>query len=196
MADSLGGFVVPERRLRQAFGSLRRIRVADKIEEDGSRTVWHQGGDGVELLSFVDPQGCLESQELVLFGTVVAWSRSNGARTGEVLEDGGSGAIKGSSLVHYDSALSHERLQVARSGLRGYEGDDKYVRKVQAVVEEALEKQSLDEGSVVRTHPGTLLALRSEPSALSRRTAVVVGVGVAAALLVAAAAAGALILAR
>jgi hypothetical protein len=166
----------PERRLAAAIESLTRIRVADRTERDGSKVVWHQSA-GAEIVSWVDPTGFLERQELTLAQEHVLWTREWGLRTGTVSDDGGSGAGPCSALVKLDVAPSEERLERARAAFGGYTGKDKYLLHLRTALLAARQGPD-DEGGYVRT-----LANQPDPRLRRRRqltTAIFLGVGLSA----------------
>lgn len=144
---------VSERRFSAAVQSLVRIRSADKTEPDGTRTVWHQGADGMELLSFIDAAGFLERQDFTFFGEQIVWTRDFGVRTGAVVGDGGSRASGASDLLRLDGVVSHEKLASARGGLRHYDGEDRYVLHL---------REMLDRENAAAASAGGFMATRSD----------------------------------
>jgi hypothetical protein len=111
--------------------SLSRIRAIESPPgSDGLKTVWHQGAQGADLLSYVDVQGRVRRQELTLLDDYLLWTGEHGLRTGHVVEDGGSMAAKGSATVTLDAHNVSERLLRSHDALSTYSGEDKYIRHV------------------------------------------------------------------
>ncbi len=121
----------------QAVQSLSRIRAAETQESDGLRRVWHQGVD-VDLLSYVDPQGCLRRQELTLFGDYFVWTPELGLRTGRVEGVEAATAANASDLVRTDRAPDAARLSRAAEALEVYAGEDRYVLRLKEAIGQAL----------------------------------------------------------
>ena len=123
-------------KVEAALASLSRIRVAETIDADGHRRVWHQGDD-VDLLSWVDAGGKLLRQELTLLGDHFQWT-TKGLRTGYVADADGSAAAHSAELVSLDVNISENRLAAAKEALARYTGDDKYVQHIRLVIESFL----------------------------------------------------------
>jgi hypothetical protein len=107
--------------------------------DDGQRSVWHLSTQGAELLSFVDPEGRVQRQELTLLDEHCVWSSGVGLRTGRVEQDGA--ARTETSVVHPDAQPVPARLLRAALALEHYQGDDRYIQHIQRVL--ALARQGL-----------------------------------------------------
>ncbi|MFE8605161.1 hypothetical protein [Archangium violaceum] len=127
-------------RLKAAVLALYQARpVEGPPGDDGQRSVWHLSTQGVELLSFVDPEGRVQRQELTLLDEHCVWSSGVGLRTGRVEQDG---AVRTeTSVVHPDAQPVPARLLRAALALEHYQGEDRYIQHIQRVL--ALARQGL-----------------------------------------------------
>ncbi|HEX5748973.1 MAG TPA: hypothetical protein VFZ09_22220 [Archangium sp.] len=127
-------------RLKAAVLALYQARpVEGPPGDDGQRSVWHLSTQGAELLSFVDPEGRVQRQELTLLDEHCVWSSGVGLRTGRVEQDGAARAE--TSVVHPDAQPVPARLLRAALALEHYQGDDRYIQHIQRVL--ALARQGL-----------------------------------------------------
>ncbi|MFY0526181.1 hypothetical protein ACN28I_24610 [Archangium gephyra] len=127
-------------RLKAAVLALYQARpVEGPPGDDGQRSVWHLSTQGAELLSFVDPEGRVQRQELTLLDEHCVWSNGVGLRTGRVEQDGAARAD--TSVVHPDAQPVPARLLRAALALEHYEGEDRYILHIQRVL--ALARQGL-----------------------------------------------------
>ena len=127
-------------RLKAAVLALYQARpVEGPPGDDGQRSVWHLSTQGAELLSFVDPEGRVQRQELTLLDEHCVWSSGVGLRTGRVEQDGA--ARTETSVVHPDAEPVPARLLRAALALEHYEGEDRYILHIQRVL--ALARQGL-----------------------------------------------------
>ncbi|MET0403099.1 MAG: hypothetical protein ABW123_11880, partial [Cystobacter sp.] len=106
--------------------------------DDGQRSVWHLSAQGAELLSFVDPEGRVQRQELTLLDEHCVWTSGVGLRTGRV-EQGAARAQE--TIVHPDTEPVPARLLRAANALEDYQGEDRYILHIQRVL--ALARQGL-----------------------------------------------------
>lgn len=105
-----------------------RVRVAESPPgEDGLRQVWHQGGEGADLTTLVDPQGRVARMEFTLFETHVVWTAEGGFTTGTVDADKAAGGIKGSELFRRDREVNRAIIERMHAALAGYSGQDRYL---------------------------------------------------------------------
>jgi hypothetical protein len=127
-------------RLKAAVLALYQARpVEGPPGDDGQRSVWHLSTQGAELLSFVDPEGRVQRQELTLLDEHCVWSNGVGLRTGRVEQDG---AVRtDTSVVHPDAQPVPARLLRAALALEHYQGEDRYILHIQRVL--ALARQGL-----------------------------------------------------
>ncbi|HYO71931.1 MAG TPA: hypothetical protein VEU33_38225 [Archangium sp.] len=127
-------------RLKAAVLALYQARpVEGPPGDDGQRSVWHLSSQGAELLSFVDPEGRVQRQELTLLDEHCVWSSGVGLRTGRVEQDG---AVRTeTSVVHPDAQPVPARLLRAALALEHYQGEDRYIQHIQRVL--ALARQGL-----------------------------------------------------
>ncbi|OJT25101.1 hypothetical protein BO221_12035 [Archangium sp. Cb G35] len=127
-------------RLKAAVLALYQARpVEGPPGDDGQRSVWHLSTQGAELLSFVDPEGRVQRQELTLLDEHCVWSSGVGLRTGRVEQDG---AVRTeTSVVHPDAQPVPARLLRAALALEHYQGEDRYIQHIQRVL--ALARQGL-----------------------------------------------------
>jgi hypothetical protein len=123
--------------------AIQALSLARPVEgppgDDGQRSVWHLSAQGAELLSFVDPEGRVQRQELTLLGEHCVWMSGVGLRTGRVEQVGAARAE--TSVVHPDREPVPERLLRAALALEDYQGEDRYILHIQRVL--ALARQSL-----------------------------------------------------
>lgn len=119
-----------EAELKAAVDSIARVRAVESPPEpDGTRTIWHQGAKGADLLTTVNAQGVVTHQEFTLYGDYFEWGSSTGLRTGAALEEeSGEAARKaGHMAVDLEDATRAERLARASAALTSYAGDDKFL---------------------------------------------------------------------
>lgn len=127
-------------RLKAAVLALYEARpVEGPPGDDGQRSVWHLSTEGAELLSFVDPEGRVQRQELTLLDEHCVWSNGVGLRTGRVEQEGAARAE--ASVVHPDAQPVPARLLRAALALEHYQGEDPYILHMQRVL--ALARQGL-----------------------------------------------------
>ena len=127
-------------RVKSAIQALSQARpVEGPPGDDGQRSVWHLSPQGAELLSFVDPEGRVQRQELTLLGEHCVWTSGVGLRTGRVEQVGASRAE--TSVVHPDTEPVPARLLRAAVALEDYQGEDRYILHIQRVL--ALARQGL-----------------------------------------------------
>jgi hypothetical protein len=127
-------------RLKAAVLALYQSRpVEGPPGDDGQRSVWHLSSQGVELLSFVDPEGRVQRQELTLLDEHCVWTSGVGLRTGRVEQEGTVRAE--ARVVHPDSQPVPARMLRAALALEGYQGEDRYILHIQRVL--ALARQGL-----------------------------------------------------
>ncbi|ATB30709.1 hypothetical protein [Melittangium boletus] len=127
-------------RVKSAIQALAQARpVEGPPGDDGQRSVWHLSPQGAELLSFVDPEGRVQRQELTLLGEHCVWTSGVGLRTGRVEQMGASRAE--TSVVHPDIEPVPARLLRAAVALEDYQGEDRYILHIQRVL--ALARQGL-----------------------------------------------------
>ncbi|ATB35543.1 hypothetical protein CYFUS_000956 [Cystobacter fuscus] len=123
--------------------AIQALSLARPVEgppgDDGQRSVWHLSAQGAELLSFVDPEGRVQRQELTLLGEHCVWTSGVGLRTGRVEQV--DAARTEASVVHPDREPVPERLLRAALALEDYRGEDRYILHIQRVL--ALARQSL-----------------------------------------------------
>ncbi|HEX8538289.1 MAG TPA: hypothetical protein VF664_12545, partial [Cystobacter sp.] len=109
--------------------AIQALSLARPVEgppgDDGQRSVWHLSPQGAELLSFVDPEGRVQRQELTLLGEHCVWTSGVGLRTGRVEQVGAARAE--ASVVHPDREPVPERLLRAALALEDYQGEDRYI---------------------------------------------------------------------
>lgn len=127
-------------RLKAAVQALFQARpVEGPPGDDGQRSVWHLSPQGAELLSFVDPEGRVQRQELTLLDEHCVWTSGVGLRTGRIEHEGA--ARTETNVVHPDAQLVPARLLRAALALEGYQGNDRYIQHIQRVL--ALARQGL-----------------------------------------------------
>ncbi len=130
--------MLPERtdsERRAAIELMYRIRAVESPPDElGQRTIWHRGSKGAELVSWVDADGRVFRQELMLFEDVLVWERGVGFKSGEVLMAGGNRVLKPSDAVSFDSSLKVERVARAARGLSEYSGADRFIEHIRELL--------------------------------------------------------------
>ena len=116
-----------------AVESMFRIRAVESPPDDrGTRTIWHRGLKGAELVTDVDGTGRVTRQELSLFDDVVVWAES-GLKTGESTMPP-SKRPEPSDGVTWDMGGGTERLDRIGAALKRYRGSDRYIQHVRDVL--------------------------------------------------------------
>jgi hypothetical protein len=108
---------------------------------------------GAELLSFVDPQGRVQRQELTLLDEHCVWTSGGGLRTGRVERGGGALSNAAAAVVHADPNVVSARLLRAAHALASYEGEDRYILHMKRVLALAREGIEMAEGNVIVRTP-------------------------------------------
>ena len=167
---------------KAAVQSMFRVRASESPPgPDGLRTVWHQGGEGADLTSIVDPQGRVVRQEFVLFGDQLLWVAETGVSTGKIQDGKAAGEIKGSTLVSKDAELDSAALARMNEALAGFTGEDKYLQHLAKVVGNVL--AGLNDFAATEVTRGasgaklpSLAQLEGKPSPPASRLPIVLGV--------------------
>jgi hypothetical protein len=116
-----------------AVESMFRIRAVESPPDDrGTRTIWHRGLKGAELVTDVDGTGRVTRQELSLFDDVVVWGEG-GLKTGEATTPS-SKRPKPSDGLTWDTGSGAERLNRIGNALKRYRGSDRYIQHVRDVL--------------------------------------------------------------
>lgn len=117
-----------------AVESMFRIRAVESPpDEHGSRTIWHRGLKGAELVSDVDSSGRVTRQELVLFDDVIVWSDGK-LKTGETQAVSGTKRPRPSDGLTWDEGTRAERLDRISKALKQYRGADRFIQHVRDVL--------------------------------------------------------------
>lgn len=138
--------------LKSAIETMFRIRAVESPpDEQGSRTIWHRGAKGADLITTVDAEGRVARQELFLFEDYFLFERSTGLKTGVALDLlGTSGAhANGDIAFDQDAQLRRTRLEHAAHALAPYDGQDKLIGHVRHVVTRAAEGKGVELGDPV-----------------------------------------------
>ncbi len=155
-------------RLKAAVQALYQARpVEGPPGDDGQRSVWHLSPQGAELLSFVDPEGRVQRQELTLLEEHCVWTSGVGLRTGRIEQEGAMRAE--TKVVHPDAQLVPTRLLRAALALEGYQGNDRYILHIQRVL--ALARQGLVISGGAKPSVGPVAPIVVPPSRGSAPTA-------------------------
>jgi len=141
-----------QRALEEAVNALYRIRAVEQPPSpEGLRTIWHQCAKGADLASYVDNEGRLVQQELTLLDDFFRWTSAKGLVTGAVADRPGSKAASPSADILLDGQIDPGRVIRAAAALRGYQGDDRYIRNVRRILQMVAEGvQSFDEVTVTK----------------------------------------------
>ncbi len=131
--------------LSHAVQTMFRVRAVESPpDETGTRTIWHRGAKGADLVTWVDTIGKVTRQELYLFNDCFVWEKEPGLKTGEHRDVLGSKLAPAPGTIAYDPELSPERLQRARTGFVTYRGDDKCLLNMRYLLTEGLRGVDLD----------------------------------------------------
>lgn len=141
--------------LKTAIETMFRIRAVESPpDEHGSRTIWHRGAKGADLITYVDNEGRVSRQELFLFEDYFLFDRGTGLRTGVALDKVGSAGARASGDIAFDqdASLRKKRLEQAALALAPYAGEDKLIGHAKQVVTLAAQGKSVDvEETVTRS---------------------------------------------
>lgn len=122
-------------RRAEAVESLSRIRaIEDPPDTEGLRTVWHQTGEGADLLSEVDAEGRVVRQELTLLEDYFHWKAQEGLKTGAAPKLSADAMISSAEVV-LDPEISPQRLRRATAAMSSYSGEDRYIRHMAHVLQ-------------------------------------------------------------
>jgi len=116
-----------------AVESMFRIRAVESPpDERGTRTIWHRGLKGAELVTDVDGGGRVTRQELSLFDDVVVWGEG-GLKTGESIAPP-SKRPKPSEGLTWDTTGGDVRVERIGKALKRYRGSDRYIQHLRDVL--------------------------------------------------------------
>jgi hypothetical protein len=133
--------------LKSAIDTMFRIRAVESPpDEQGSRTIWHRGAKGADLITYVDTDGRVTRQELFLFEDYFLFERSVGLRTGVALDKIGSAGARASGDIAFDqdAVLRKKRLDHAALALSVYAGSDRLIGHARQVVSAAAAGKPFD----------------------------------------------------
>jgi hypothetical protein len=156
--------------LKAAVDSMFRIRAVESPPDaNGTRTIWHRGTRGAELVTQVDAAGRVARQDFTLFDELLQWERETGFRSAAV-EVGGT-----------DGAPVTERLARAATALAGYSGHDRFLLHLRDRLSGGggVEAPALDDDRpITRSAPVVLaeLGAKKPPVATMSRLAIAVAV--------------------
>ena len=123
--------------LVSAIEGMYRIRAVESPPDaNGQRTIWHRASRDAELVTWVDAEGRVLRQELVLFDDLVLWERGGSMQTGVVVSST-SRTYKPSDLMTLDASLNHDRLGRMVRGLAAYSGSDRFIAHIREVLRPA-----------------------------------------------------------
>lgn len=124
-----------EAELKSAVETMFRVRAVESPpDEDGSRTIWHRGSKGADLITWVDAFGRVTRQELYLFDDCLVWEKTSGVRTGAAEKREGSASAPAPDAIHFDTAADDVRLGRVRTALKFYSGLDKFILHAQQLL--------------------------------------------------------------
>jgi hypothetical protein len=128
--------------------SMFRCRAVESPPDDhGTRTIWHRGLNGAELMTQVDGTGLVTRQELSLFNDVIVWVAGT-IKTGESTMPLSKRPTPTDGLT-FDTEGGATRVYRIAAALKHYRGTDRSIQHVRAVLGVA------DEGAVPTTAPAT-----------------------------------------
>ncbi len=105
-------------RILAAGESLRRIQRSENLAADGRRSIWHQGTELTELLSWEDRELAIDRQELTFLNLVVDYRKGRGLRTGIVPDAERENGRPTADMIEFDVAPSERILLLAAQLLR------------------------------------------------------------------------------
>ncbi|MBL8922464.1 MAG: hypothetical protein JNJ54_26675 [Myxococcaceae bacterium] len=121
-----------EERLAAVESMFRTRAVESPPDEHGTRTIWHRGPKGAELVTDIDESGRVTRQELALFDDVLVWSGGK-LKTGQARERGERRPRPSDGLT-WDDEPGAERLERIGRSLKKYRGVDRFVQHVRDVL--------------------------------------------------------------
>ncbi len=117
-----------------AIEAMYRIRAVESPPDDsGRRTIWHRASKNAELVTWVDAEGRVLRQELMLFDDIVIWERGAGVKTGTVVE-GNFRTQRPSDSMTLDDVVDQTRLTRMTRGLAAYGGADRFIAHVRELI--------------------------------------------------------------
>lgn len=105
-------------RILAAGESLRRIQRSENLAADGRRSIWHQGTELTELLSWEDRDLAIDHQELTFLNLVVDYRKGRGLRTGIVPDAERENGRPTTDMIEFDPTPSERILLLAAQLLR------------------------------------------------------------------------------
>ncbi len=117
-----------------AIEAMYRIRAVESPPDaKGQRTIWHRASRNAELVSWVDADGRVVRQELMLFDDVLIWERGAELKTGAIVTGTGR-ANKPSDSMTLDDSVVEERVARFGRGLGAYGGEDRFIAHARDLV--------------------------------------------------------------
>jgi hypothetical protein len=156
---------------------LRRVRAGERAADDGGKKVWHQAGDEVEVISFVDAEGKVTRQECHLSGTLVIWRAGLQVSTGAVATAARRGVAASEGIVP-DANPNADAVAQALTLLEALPPGDRYLDHLRAELDlaaQGLETHDADTVTTMSQRP----ALPPAPGAPERRKATTLALGAA-----------------
>lgn len=175
-----------EADLKRALRAMIRVTALDAPpDEKGGRVIWHRGGGDSDLVSWVQADGKLIKQQLVLFDDVILWQHGRLVRTGRVERPGEVLAAPQLVDTKLDAALDKARLQRLRTAVDGYQGGDHYIEHLIRVLGLVV-SHALGSAPVVTRAAGQLSGRghqkRKAPALPLRQLNLAIGLGLVAVL--------------
>jgi len=151
--------------LVSAIEAMYRIRAVESPPDaEGQRTIWHRASRNAELVTFVDAEGKVRRQELMLFDDLVIWERGVGLRTGAIMVSPDR-ANKPSDSMTLDGVVDEERLGRVLRGLAAYGGSDRFIAHIREILKPAESAALGFEQQITRPSHQVLQALSEGKSA-------------------------------
>lgn len=124
-------------RVVAAGQSMRRIDRATESTSDGQQSIWHQGKEMTELLSWEDDESQIQRQELEFLGLAVVYEKGRGLKTGRVQDAKTDAGMPSADLVAFDETPSVRTLQLSARLIREARRDF-YTQHLLQVLNDAL----------------------------------------------------------
>jgi hypothetical protein len=171
-----------EAELQSAIETLFRVRAVESPpDEHGSRTIWHRGSKGADLVTWVDAFGRVTRQELYLFEDCLIWEKAVGVRTGEA-EPRARKLHPSAEAIAFDSNNDDQRLGRARKALTPYAGSDKFIIHARMLVggeEPPTEQITRTAEAIKRAQTDAELSTRSTVRVVNHKMWIALAVGFA-----------------
>ncbi len=157
--------------------SLRRIDTDREYDKSGLRRVWHQGDHDTDLLSWVDKDGNILSQQLSFLERSVIINANRALQTGTLNVEKKKSRLRmvhETDLIKLDSKVDFQTLELAQSIFSQVSIRDKYTRHFFDTVTKYLQTDS-DEWTHLTDYTGMVQLKDLEVKKKKRKQLVIEG---------------------